>query len=116
MLHLFSSSKAVQSVRQCTYRKEQEFPYTLHICDWPRNLKLHLQSIFRIKMLNKNLPFPYYMNYKNRELPILTYFKKKAILRKNMTAFRILSILKYIYAYVFLSIHVGYFGRDKTLE
>lgn len=56
------------------------------------------------------------MNYKNRELPILTYLKKKAILRKNMTAFRILSILKYIYAYVFLSIHVGYFGRDKTLE
>lgn len=41
------------------------------------------------------------MNYKNRELPILTYFKKKAILRKNMTAFRILSILKYIYAYFF---------------
>lgn len=56
------------------------------------------------------------MNYKNKVLPILTYFKKKAILRKNMTAFRILSIVKCICAYVFLSIHVGYFSRDKTLE
>lgn len=55
------------------------------------------------------------MNYKNKELPILTYFNKKTILRKNMTAFRILSILHCIYAYAFLSIHAGYFSRDKTL-
>lgn len=33
-----------------------------------------------------------------------------------MTAFRIVSILKCIYVYVFLSIHIGYFSRDKNLE
>lgn len=56
------------------------------------------------------------MNYKNKELPILIFFNKKAISRRNMTAFRILSILKCIYVYVFLSMHVAYFSRAKTLE